>query len=106
MLVIGHDTAIDFEFEGESFPTEARFRSQLREVVGSELVLADLTSEAGTIVRLSETEIRLIVPGAVSASWRVLNVVGDVIRTDLAPPRHLEFQFTAQFTRPVTRVAP
>jgi hypothetical protein len=85
------------------FPTTAKFTAQVRDTPDSS-VKVELSSDAGTIIRVDGNTIELVIKSTDSADWSEGTVVMDVIRTDLSQLIHLGFDLEIPVKRPVTRV--
>ena len=88
------------------FPVGVALRAQLRTAMGAANALATLSTADGSIARIDNNTIELVIAGSVSASWRSPVIVCDVIRIDLAEPQHGGFRLRIPVVQPVTRVAP
>lgn len=86
-----------------AFPTTAKFTSQIRKDDADGVVLATLTSAAGTIIRVDGNSIELVLKGSETAEWKSGTVVLDIIRTDLTQKIHLGFDLEIPVKRSVTR---
>ena len=87
-----------------TFPEAARFHCQFRAENENGVVLADLTSENGQIVRVdSDNNLEIILKQEDSAGWTCSKVVADIIRTDLAQRQHLGFDLEIPVKRTITR---
>ena len=87
------------------FPASAQYAAQLRASLTGP-VLATLTTAESTIVRIDDDTVELVVPPAASSSWNTREVVLDLVRTDVAPPRHAGFRLRVRVAQPVTRGLP
>lgn len=85
------------------FPAGVELTAQVRQTRSAELVLTTLTTGNGGIVRVSDTEIDLIVSGVQSLSWGAGEVILDVVRTDTDPDQHLGFALRVPVVKSVTR---
>lgn len=86
------------------FPTTAKFSSQIRQDNTDGKVLATLSSEAATIVRVDGNSLELILKADVTADWNAGVVVLDIVRTDLSQKVHLGFDLEIPVKRTVTRL--
>ena len=102
-VLVGYEYRLQLEAEGALFPDEACFAGQVRSNVNAETVLATLTSEGGTILRRGDSRLELIMPDTVTAALTPGSVVLDLVRTDLAPPQHLNVFLEIPVLLPVTR---
>lgn len=71
----------------------------------STVVLADLTTGNGGIVRVSDTEIDINLTDTQTAAMSPGSVIADFVRTDLDPNEHLRITIGVPVERPVTRPA-
>lgn len=88
------------------FPVGVALLAQPRTAVGDANALVTLSTADGTLVRIDDDTIEIIIAGSVSAAWRSSVVVLDVVRTDLTEPQHCGFRLRIPVVQPVTRVAP
>ena len=102
-IIIGYEYRLQIEAEADLFPVEARLTGQLRAKVSDSAVAATLTTDNGGILRLSDRVVELVVPAADTSRLTPGSAVLDLVRTDLAPPRHLAFVLEIPVIRPVTR---
>ncbi len=111
-LILGFPWALTLEAtpaEGDPapFPEGCVLCAQVREKRGGP-VLATLTTDAGALVREDDTTLRVEIPGAVSARWRmgpaVQSVLFDVVRMDTPTPQHCGFIVTVPVERAVTEL--
>ena len=86
------------------FPSGATHTAQVRDVIDAGAVRHTLTTANGGIVRVNDTTCDLVIPGAVTAAWKMASVVLDLMRTDTDPDVYGGFILTVPVTRPVTRL--
>lgn len=67
------------------FPAGSTFRADVREWAGAPDASLSLTSQAGQLVRFSDTELDIVLPGAATALLRPGVAVIDLVRTDVSP---------------------
>jgi hypothetical protein len=84
------------------FPDGVALLAQVRATVDGN-VLTTLTTGVGSLVRVDDTTLTVIIDGATSVDWDVTSVVFDVVRTDTTPDTHLGFTVTVPVVQPVTR---
>ena len=91
IILIGYEYRLRLGTDSPQFPAGCRLAAQIRTSVGSERLLASLSTETGTLVREDDQTLS------------VGSVVIDVVRTDLVPDRHLGFIVEIPVQQPVTR---
>lgn len=84
------------------FPEGVALTAHVRATLASDTVLATLSTAAGSIERVDDDSIDLIISGAASVSWSD-TVVLDCVRTDTDPDSYLGFQMAVPVVQPVTR---
>ena len=102
-ILIGYAYTLEIEADVALFPEAGKFRAHVREKISSAEIASDLTSDNGGIVRLSDKEIRVVIPAADTDSIRPGSVIFDVVREDLSPRLHLNFFVEVPVMLPVTR---
>ena len=105
IILIGYEYRLQLEAEAVLFPEGADFAGQLRATITSASVLAELTSSAGSILRLDDRTLEIVLAPEVTASLAPGGIVLDLVRTDLTPDRHLGFVLEIPVVLPVTRLA-
>jgi hypothetical protein len=85
------------------FPDGVTLTAQVRVKRTDSAPLVTLTTGNGGIVRISDTEIDLVVSGVQSIAWPAGEVILDLVRTDLDPDRHLGIALRVPVMLPVTR---
>jgi hypothetical protein len=88
------------------FPAGVALTGQIRANLADASPLATLSTGAGSITRIDDDTIELVLAGADSAAWAAKPVVLDFVRTDTSPDVHLGFRLTIPVVRPVTRGLP
>ena len=94
---------IQVQAASATFPVGCTLSSQVRTKRSDVAALGSLTIANGGLVRVSDSEIDIVISPAVTALMKPGTVVLDVIRTDLVPPRHLGFMLEIAVEQPVTR---
>lgn len=92
------------------FPAGVELTGHVKAKRGDASPLAVLTTEGGQIVRVSDTEVDITIPGDVTGTFPVAanaqgplaTVTMDFVRTDTAEPEHLQFALTVPVQQPVT----
>lgn len=102
-IVAGYEYRLQVETGSAVFPLGCALAAQLRAKVSDPTVIATLTTHNGGLVRKSDTVVEIVIAPEVSAVLSAGSVVLDMVRTDLVPPRHLQFTLEIPVVRPVTR---
>ena len=102
-IIIGYEYRLQIETEADLFPPEAQLTGQLRSKVSAAPELATLSTANDRIRRISARKLELVIPPEATATLMPGSAVLDLVRTDLAPPRHLAFLLELPGVRPVTR---
>jgi hypothetical protein len=103
IILIGYEYRLRLGTDSPQFPTGCRLAAQIRTSVGSERLLASLSTETGTLVREDDQTFEIVLGPEITGALSVGSVVIDVVRTDLAPDRHLGFIVEIPVQQPVTR---
>jgi hypothetical protein len=104
VILIGYEYRLQLQAEADLFPTVASFAGQVRSVISAATVMAELSSGAGSVLRVDERTLEIVLSPAVTASLAPGGVVLDLVRTDLTPDRHLGFLLEIPVALPVTRL--
>ena len=104
VILIGYEYQLQLQAEADLFPQTALFTGQLRRMVSDEAVLATLSTANGGVLRLDGRTLEIVLPPAVTAALSPGRVVLDLVRTDLAPDRHLGVLLEIPVVLPVTRL--
>lgn len=83
------------------FPVGAQLRAEFREKPGSP-VLATCTTQDGSLVRVADDQLRVVLPANASRTWTVKKVRFDVVRTDTTPDQYIPVRFTVTVDRSIT----
>jgi hypothetical protein len=102
-IVIGYAYRLRLEAASALFPDGVLLTAQIRTSVDADSVLAVLSTQAGGLVRVSDTGLDLEIPASVTATLTVGSVVLDAVRTDTDPELHLGFTLEIPVVMPVTR---
>lgn len=102
-IVAGYEYRLQVETNSPAFPEGCMLAAQIRSKVSDATVIATLTTQNGGLVRKSDTVVEIVVAPEASAALSAGSVVLDMVRTDLVPPRHLQFTLEIPVVRPVTR---
>ena len=113
MQIKGDDSQVPIRIvTAEAFPPTARFVAQVRANVMDQLLMT-LSTENGTITLGAsapvtggfETEMVFKFPASATKNMVATTIFLDVARVDIAPPEHLGFRLSIEFTTPITRLA-
>lgn len=104
VILIGYEYRLQIEAEADLFPEGAVFAGQVRSAIAAATMVADLSSAAGSVLRVDDRTLEIVLAPAVTASLAPGMVVLDLVRTDLTPDRHLGFLLEIPVTLPVTRL--
>ncbi len=102
-IVAGYEYRLQIEAESPVFPQGCSLTAQVRARVGDSNIIATLTTANGGLARISDTVIEIVIPPAATAGLPPGSAVMDMVRTDLEPDRHLNFNLEIPVVRPVTR---
>lgn len=102
-LIAGYAYKLQLETDVATFPEGCTLTAHVRTKVSATTVLANLTTANGGLTRLSDTVLEISIPGHATASLNAGSVVLDVVRTDLEPDRHLNFNLEIPVIMPITR---
>ena len=104
VILIGYEYRLQLQAEADLFPEGAVFAGQVRSAIVAATMVADLSSAAGSVLRVDDRTLEIVLAPAVTASLAPGMVVLDLVRTDLTPDRHLGFLLEIPVTLPVTRL--
>jgi hypothetical protein len=103
VILIGYEYRLHLRADTALFPPGSILTGQLRAGLGAPEVLATLSTEAGTLIRLEDSLLEILLPPNVTAGLAVGRVILDLVRTDLTPDRHLGFSLEIPVQLPITR---
>ena len=103
VILIGYEYRVQLQAEAVLFAEGAQFVGQLRASITAASVLAELSSAAGSILRLDDHTMEIILAPELTAGLSPGGIVLDLVRTDLTPDRHLGFLMEIPVALPVTR---
>jgi hypothetical protein len=103
VILIGYEYRLQLEAEADLFPEGAAVAGQLRSTITATSVLAALSTTAGSILRLDERTLEIVLGPTITAGLAPGMVVLDLVRIDLTPDRHLGFLLEIPVALPVTR---
>ncbi len=103
VILIGYEYRLQLQAEADLFPEGAAFAGQLRSAIAATSVLAALATTAGSILRLDERTLEIVLGPTITAGLAPGMVVLDLVRIDLTPDRHLGFVLEIPVALPVTR---
>jgi len=104
VILIGYEFRLQLEAEADLFPNGASFAGQVRSAITAATVVAELSSAAGSVLRVDDRTLEIVLAPAVTAGLAPDGVVLDLVRTDLEPDRHLGFVLEIPVALPVTRL--
>lgn len=89
------------------FPAGSSYRAQIRAKASDTAHIAEMTTANGGIVRVSDTELRLVLTPAQTAAIPayVATVVTSLVRSDVTPEEHFDFIADIDVWTPPTRPA-
>lgn len=102
-IVAGYEYKLQIEAESPIFPAGCTLAAQVRSKVSDTSVIATLSTANGGLVRITDTIVEVIIPPTATSSLAAGSVFMDMVRTDLSPDRHLNFNLEIPVIRPVTR---
>ena len=105
VILIGYEYRLQLQAEADLFPDGASFVGQVRSAITAATVVAELSTAAGSVLRVDVRTLEIVLAPAVTASLAPGGVVLDLVRTDLEPDRHLGFVLEIPVALPVTRFA-
>ena len=103
IILIGYEYRLQLQGEAALFPEGAVFAGQLRATIAAASALAELSSSAGSVLRLDDRTLEIILAPEITVNLAPGGVVLDLVRTDLTPDRHLGFLLEIPVALPVTR---
>jgi hypothetical protein len=104
VILIGYEYRLQLEAEADLFPEDASFVGQVRSAITAATVMAELSSAAGSVLRVDDHTLEIVLAPEVTANLVPGMVVLDLVRTDLSPDRHLGFLLEIPVALPVTRL--
>jgi hypothetical protein len=104
VILIGYEYRLQLQAEADLFPEGASFAGQVRSAITATNVVAELSTAAGSVVRVDGRTLEIVLPPDVTASLAPGGIVLDLVRTDLTPDRHLGFVLEIPVVLPVTRL--
>lgn len=105
VILIGYEYRLQLQAEADLFPEGASFVGQVRSAVTAATMVAELSTAAGSVLRVDGRTLEIVLPPDVTASLAPGGIVLDLVRTDLEPDRHLGFVLEIPVALPVTRFA-
>ena len=85
------------------FPANCTIIGHVRETEGSNTVLTTVSTANSSIIRVSNTEIQIVISGDASVNWKAGDIVMDLVRTDTSPYQHTGLRFDIPVVLPITR---
>ena len=105
VILIGYEYRLQLQAEADLFPEGASFVGQVRNAVTATTMVAELSTAAGSVLRVDVRTLEIVLAPEVTASLAPGGIVLDLVRTDLTPDRHLGFVLEIPVVLPVTRLA-
>lgn len=103
VILIGYEYRLQLEAEADLFPEGASFAGQVRSAITAATTVAELSTAAGSVLRVDMRTLEIVLTPDVTASLAPGMVVLDLVRIDLTPDRHLGFVLDIPVALPVTR---
>jgi hypothetical protein len=104
IILIGYEYRLRLGTDSALFPIGCTLIAQVRASIGSAVLLATLSTEAGTLIREDDRTLEIVLGPTITSTLVAGSVVIDVVRTDLEPDRHLGFMLEIPVQQPVTRL--
>lgn len=104
VILIGYEYRLQLQAEADLFPEDASFAGQVRSAISAATVVAELSSAAGSVLRVDVRTLEIVLAPEVTANLVPGMVALDLVRTDLSPDRHLGFVLEVPVALPVTRL--
>jgi hypothetical protein len=105
-IEIGYPWRVRLRWTVAMLPTGAQVGAHVRAKRADATILGTLTTANGGLVIVSETDLDVVMPEAVTALLQPGVVVVDFVRTDLVPHEHMGVELTIPVWLPVTRGLP
>jgi hypothetical protein len=103
VILIGYEYRLQLQAEADLFPHGASFAGQVRSAIAAATTVAELSTAAGSVLRVDVRTLEIVLTRDVTASLAPGTVVLDLVRIDLTPGRHLGFVLEIPVALPVTR---
>jgi hypothetical protein len=104
VILIGYEYRLQLQAEADLFPEGASFVGQVRNAVTATTMVAELSTAAGSVLRVDVRTLEIVLPPEVTVSLAPGGIVLDLVRTDLELDRHLGFVLEIPVVLPVTRL--
>ena len=104
VILIGYEYRLQLQAEAALFPEGASFAGQVRGAISAATMVAEVSSAAGSVLRVDGRTLEIVLPPDLTASLAPGGIVLDLVRTDLTPDRHLGFVLEIAVVLPVTRL--
>lgn len=104
VILIGYEYRLQLQAEADLFPEGASFAGQVRGAISAATMVAEVSSAAGSVLRVDGRTLEIVLAPDVTASLAPGGIVLDLVRTDLTPDRHLGFVLEIAVVLPVTRL--
>jgi hypothetical protein len=104
VILIGYEYRLQLQAEADLFPEGASFVGQVRSAITAATMVAELSTAAGSVLRVDVRTLEIVLAPDVTASLGPGGIVLDLVRTDLELDRHLGFVLEIPVVLPVTRL--
>ena len=104
VILIGYEYRLQLQAESDLFPDGASFVGQVRSTIAAASMVADLSTAAGSVLRLDGRTLEIVLAPEVTAGLAPGGIVLDLVLTALTPDRHLGFLLEIPVALPVTRL--
>lgn len=102
-IAAGYRWSLRIEMDVDAFPQGVSLRGHVRRRVNDTIIMASLSTADGSIVRVDNRHIDIVLDGDVTKAWAAGTVVLDLVRTDTDPDQYLGFMLTVPVVQTVTR---
>lgn len=101
----GYEWEVNLNFVGVSlFPEGSILLAQVRASHDTP-ILGTLTTATGTLNRIDDNRLQIIIPGPMSARWRCGSIRFDVVRVDVTPAKPLGIRIEVPVETITTKAA-
>ena len=103
VILIGYEYRLQLQADTALFPEACVLAGQMRTRLAALDVIATLLSATGSLIRIDDYTLEIVVAADVTAALIPGSVVVDFVRTDLTPERPLGFSLEIPVQQSVTR---
>lgn len=105
-IIAGYRWEQQFQLVGSGFfPVGCTLVGQVRKTPADAAILATLRTSDGSLVRMDDNTVKVIIAGTLSVDW-VNSVCFDLVRTDIVPNTHWGIIAQIKVLAPITRGLP